>query len=174
MGNVFQWYKNCSATDLICSTSCSTSGGAPTKFNVKSTGSRSGGKMVKLFGRDRRFDADIPPPFKRNWWFVVMVIESSDSTDVSIFTVCYSGLAIVFNLTLIQSVAIESCRYEYLMIMIRRIHFDEIVCCLLASKNFPKTNPSSKKKHNEIEFKIRLTTQPKINRTNKSDSIAFV
>lgn len=42
IGKVFQWYRNCSATCLICSTSCSTSGGAPTNLTVNCTGSRSG------------------------------------------------------------------------------------------------------------------------------------
>lgn len=46
MGKLFQWYKNCSATLLICSTSCSTSAGAPTRLILNSTGSRSGASRV--------------------------------------------------------------------------------------------------------------------------------
>lgn len=51
IGKVFQWYRNCSATALICSISCSTSGGAPIRLIWKFTGSFSGGSSV--FGRTR-------------------------------------------------------------------------------------------------------------------------
>uniref|UniRef100_A0A1A9VB55 Uncharacterized protein n=1 Tax=Glossina austeni TaxID=7395 RepID=A0A1A9VB55_GLOAU len=44
------WYRNCSATVLICCTNCSTSVGAPTKLTVNCTGSRSG--PVKDNGRN--------------------------------------------------------------------------------------------------------------------------
>lgn len=42
IGKVFQWYKNCSATCFMLLTSCSTSGGAPTRVTSNRIGSLSG------------------------------------------------------------------------------------------------------------------------------------
>lgn len=51
IGKVFQWYKNCDATSLMCSMSCSTSGGAPVRLIWNLIGSFSGPR--RLFGRDK-------------------------------------------------------------------------------------------------------------------------
>lgn len=61
IGNVFQWYKNCSATCLMLLTNCSTSNGAPTRLTSNLIGSRSAWnkspwssadfKVYKLVGR---------------------------------------------------------------------------------------------------------------------------
>lgn len=82
IGNVFQWYKNCSATVLICSTRCSTSGGAPTKLTSNLSGSFSGATDNKLTGRERVTCDEMDVAMDGR----MRAIESSDSIDVSILT----------------------------------------------------------------------------------------
>lgn len=99
IGNVFQWYRNCSATVLMCSTSCSTSGGAPTKLTVNVTGSFSGAMASRLVGRDRGFD-DVDDDVNVGR---IRAIESSDSMDVSILlSILFLSLVflIVFSFSL--------------------------------------------------------------------------
>lgn len=65
----------------MCSTSRSTSGGAPTKLTLNVMGSFSGARHNKLVGRERGFD-DVDDDVNVGR---IRAIESSDSMDVSMF-----------------------------------------------------------------------------------------